>query len=270
MGYILDEIVAFKRIEVEQLKQTVSIQNFMESPYYYQSPHSLSTALSAQESSGVIAEFKRKSPSKGWIHADADVSVIVNNYAKAGVSGISCLTDSHFFGGSKEDFQKARTSFNGPILRKDFMIDPFQIHEAKSMGADVVLLIASILTKEEIIKFTDLAHELKMEILLELHEKEELPKIYEEVDMIGVNNRNLKNFTVSIDHSIEMKSFLPQDKVLISESGLDSIHLIKKLHNFGYRGFLMGEHFMKNDSPGKEAKQFIDALFKLHNKGYGH
>jgi indole-3-glycerol phosphate synthase len=220
----------------------------------------LSLALTVENSSGIIAEFKRKSPSKGWIHAEANATEVVKSYAIAGVAGISCLTDNHFFGGGKLDFEGARQAFQGPILRKDFIIDSYQIHESKAMGADVILLIASILTKSEIIEFTTLAHELGMEVLLELHGKNEVSKIYNDVDLIGVNNRDLKTFNVSVEHSIEMKHELPRDKILISESGLKDSETVHKLYNAGYRGFLMGEYFMKYKTPGKTAKAFIQDL----------
>jgi len=260
MGFILDEIVAYKKGEIEKLKQLHSISEFQDSPYYAKKGYSLEKALRSGENSGVIAEFKRKSPSKGWIHKDADVIEIVKNYQSAGVAGISCLTDRHFFGGGKEDFAKARSSFSGPILRKDFIIDTFQIHETKAMGADIMLLIAAILTKEEIKEFTDLAHEIGLEVLLELHSKEELEKVYDNVDIVGINNRDLRDFSVSLLNSIDMKRYLPEEKVLISESGLEHPGIVCDLFLYGFRGFLMGEYFMKASNPGEKAAEFIADL----------
>lgn len=260
MGFILDEIVAFKKGEVEQLKLKTSIEDLKASTYYKVDNISLEQSLRKGLNSGIIAEFKRKSPSKGWIHKNADVSEIVRNYEEAGVAGISCLTDGNFFGGSTDDFAKARASFNGPILRKDFIIDPFQIYETKAMGANVMLLIAAILTKEQIVDFTDLAHEIGLEVLLELHSKEELTKVYDNVDMIGINNRDLRDFSVSLLNSIDMKRYLPEEKILISESGLDHPGIVCDLFVYGFRGFLMGEYFMKAEKPGKKASEFISEL----------
>ena len=260
MAHILDEIVAFKRMEVGASKTKASLDELQGSRYYTRHCASLVAALTEAKSSGIISEFKRKSPSKGWIHAQADVSQIVKAYDLAGVAGISCLTDNNFFGGSKADFEAARHSTKKPILRKEFIIDSYQIHESKAMGADVILLIASILKAEEIKEYTDLAHELGMEVLLELHDKKELERIYDKADLIGVNNRNLKTFHVSIEHSLSMKKDLPNSSVLVSESGLNEVEKVQELYEKGYRGFLMGEYFMKDDAPGKTAKEFISKL----------
>lgn len=258
MADILDKIVAFKQKEVGASKEKHSLASLQNVPMYKRANRSMSQALVSKNSSGIIAEFKRKSPSKGWIHREANVAKIVKSYQDAGVAGISCLTDHHFFGGSKDDFETSRLAFSGPILRKDFIIDSYQIHESKSMGADVILLIASILTKEEITEFTTLAHDLGLEVLLELHERKELMKIDLNVDMIGVNNRDLKTFHVSIQHSIDMKKDLPNEHVLISESGLDNVETVFKLYQEGFQGFLMGEYFMKTEDPGKTASSFIN------------
>lgn len=260
MKFILDKIVAHKKQELIDLKSTVSLDDLKASTYYKEVNISMESALSNKANSGIIAEFKRKSPSKGWIHKDANVAEIVSSYSKAGVTAISCLTDNYFFGGSKEDFSAARTVFDGPILRKDFIIDPFQIHESKAMGANVILLIAAILSKEDIISFTDLAHEIGLEVLLELHSNEELVKVYDKVNMIGVNNRDLRDFSVSLLQSIQMKKHLPKDKVLISESGLDHPGIVYDLYIYGFKGFLIGEYFMKQNKPGETASAFIKNL----------
>ena len=260
MKTILDEIVAFKIIEIEKAKELVSIDQLKKEKLYSRECISMSERLRNRDSSGIIAEFKRKSPSRGWIHQDAKVSEVVSAYQDAGVSAISCLTDQHFFGGTKEDFTSARASFDGPILRKDFIIDPYQIHESKAMGADTILLIASILDKEKVVEFTDLAHELGLEVLLELHHNSELDKYYEHVDMVGINNRDLRDFSVSLLTSIDMKRRLPDHVLKISESGLDHPGIVSDLHAYGFEGFLMGEYFMKDDNPGKTAAEFVTEL----------
>jgi len=209
--------------------------------------------------SGIIAEFKRKSPSKGWIHPEADVTRIVQSYEAAGAAAVSCLTDEIFFGGSFEDFRKAREAIKRiPLLRKDFILDEYQLYQSKAMGADVVLLIAACLTAEEIARFTSIAHELDMEILLEIHEESELSLISPEVDVIGINNRNLKTFETDIKHTLDLASRIPEHFVKISESGLSNPETVIQLRQAGFRGFLMGEIFMKTSEPGEALKEFLN------------
>ena len=260
MSTILETIVQHKKVEVEARKAESPLEELKQTKYYSSACYSMSKSLTSAEASGIISEFKRKSPSKGWIHQDAIVSEIIRDYQTAGVSGISCLTDSEFFGGSTQDFLEARAIFQGPMLRKDFMIDPYQIHESKSMGADVILLIAAILTKEQVIEYTALAHELGMEVLLELHANNELEKYHESVDIVGINNRDLRDFSVSLLTSIDLKRRLPEGTLAISESGLEHPGIVCDLYYYGFRWFLMGEHFMKNNAPGTEAGIFIKEL----------
>lgn len=262
MSTILETIVEHKKLEVEKLEKEKSIASLEKEVHYQRKVISFAEALSDPKSSGVISEFKRKSPSKGWIHQDAIVADIVGAYQEAGVAAISCLTDEHFFGASKTDFIEARNVFQGPMLRKDFIISPYQVYQSKAMGADVILLIAAILTKQQVIEFTDLAHELGLEVLLELHHNNELEKYYEEVDVVGINNRDLTDFTVSLLTSIDMKRKLPENALKISESGLDHPGIVCDLYRYGFRGFLIGEHFMKHNDPGKTAGLFVKDLQK--------
>lgn len=262
---ILDKIVLHKKDELASAKLNHSVETLSKLDLYNRKTISFKSALVKENASGIIAEFKRKSPSKGWIFQDANVSKVISAYQNAEVSAISCLTDNHFFGGSKEDFLMARNAFNGPILRKDFIIDAYQIHESKSMGADVILLIASILTKDEIASFTELAHELGMEVLLEIHGKSEIEKYNEKVDVVGINNRDLTDFSVSLLTSIDLKRKFGQDVVMVSESGLDDVSIVHDLNQYGFHGFLIGEYFMRHEDPGFAAKSFIKELkYKKH------
>ena len=208
---------------------------------------------------GIIAEFKRKSPSKGWIKEGAEISIAAQ-YEHAGAAGVSILTDDEFFGGSTEDLVDVRKMLSIPILRKDFIIDEFQLRESKAFGADVILLIAACLSKEEVKRFAMAAHELGLEVLLEIHEEGELGHICEEIDLVGVNNRDLKTFEVNIQRSIDLSSKIPKGKILISESGLERAEDLKQLRKHGFKGFLMGEYFMKNDDPGACLGDLIDQL----------
>ncbi len=211
--------------------------------------------------SGIIAEHKRRSPSKSVINQNLNVFDVAKGYEVAGVCGMSILTDAKYFGGSLDDLVVARASSNLPLLRKEFIIDEYQIIEAKSYGADVILLIAAVLTTAEIKQFSELAKSLNLEILLEVHNNEELHKsIMPSLDMIGVNNRNLKTFEVSLNISKQLSELIPNDFVKVSESGISNVGVVKELQPFGYKGFLIGENFMKTDDAGKSAKQFINKL----------
>jgi indole-3-glycerol phosphate synthase len=257
---ILDKIVADKRKEVA-LKKTIITNNQLEKYYLFNRDcPSLSTAL-RQSTSGIIAEHKRRSPSKSTINQNTNVGQVAIGYEKAGVCGMSILTDIKYFGGSLEDLSLARASVNMPLLRKEFIIDEFQIIEAKAHGADAILLIAAILTKSEIKSFSELAKSLGLDVLLEVHNDEELQKsIMPSLDMLGVNNRNLKTFEVSLETSKTLSNLIPDDFVKVSESGISSIEAIKDLKGYGYQGFLIGENFMKTDNPGKSASEFIKNL----------
>jgi len=257
---ILDKIIRDKRKEVALKKEHLPIQILEQTPFFNRDTISLASKLRKSET-GIIAEFKRKSPSKLVINNTATVDNVAIGYENAGVSGMSVLTDEIYFGGTLDDLVSARENCNLPLLRKDFVIDKYQLLEAKAFGADVILLIAAVLTKQEIKQFSELAKSLKLEVLLEVHNKEELQKsIMPSIDMLGVNNRNLKTFEVSLEMSKQLASFIPNDFVKISESGISSIEAIQELKPYGYQGFLIGENFMKTENPGESAKTFISLI----------
>lgn len=256
---ILDKIVADKRIEVQRHKEAYTVDMLLGSEQMMRSTVSLSRALS-ESSSGIIAEFKRRSPSKGWIHRDADVERVVLDYQRGGASASSILTDYSYFGGTVADLCKVRKSIDIPLLRKEFVIDEYQIYQAKAIGADAVLLIAAVLDRKTCRHFTDLAHSLGMEVLLELHEEKELDYLDTGADMIGVNNRDLTTFETRVEHSFDMVRYLPSDKICISESGISSPDTVRALRRVGFRGFLMGENFMKEVRPGAALSWFVKQL----------
>jgi len=256
---ILDKIIVDKIIEIVNRKKLVTIDDLRTAPYFSRKCISLKDRLISSPS-GVIAEFKRKSPSKGWIQEEADVVDITAGYFEAGASGISVLTDSKYFGGVPEDLIAARPHVHCPILRKDFMVDEYQLFEAKAMGADVILLIAAALSVEKTIELAQKAKALSLEVLLEIHNREELGHINDYVDMVGVNNRNLKTFEVSTAISLELVGLIPDKYVKISESGISSVDTVQLLSNAGYKGFLMGENFMKEADPAEALRTFINQL----------
>lgn len=256
---ILDEIVGYKLIEVAQRKGDVSEQMLEHAPAFLRPALSLKRFLLDPERTGIIAEFKRQSPSKGVINGDADVVDVTTAYANNGASGLSVLTDGPSFGGSADDLVAARIN-EVPILRKEFIVDPYQITEAKAMGADVILLIAAILTPRQVKEYTLKAHELGMEVILEIHGDEELRHINDYVDVVGVNNRNLKTFEVSLETSVHLSSQIPSGKLKISESGIHSVADIQYLKRYGYNGFLIGENFMKQPDPALAFMKFVAAL----------
>ena len=257
---ILSKIVADKYKEVELKKSLIPTKQLEASVVFNRATFSLAKAL-RKSTTGIIAEHKRRSPSKDIINQNTNVSQVAKGYQKAGVCGMSVLTDIKYFGGSLEDLQLARASVNMPLLRKEFIIDEYQILEAKAHGADVILLIAAILSKKEIKRFSELAKSLHLDVLLEVHNEEELHKsIMPSLDMLGVNNRNLKTFEVSLETSKSLSQLIPDDFVKVSESGISSIEAIQNLKQYGYRGFLIGENFMKTDNPGKSAHEFIKNL----------
>ena len=257
---ILDKIVADKRTEVALRKTLIPVKQLEQSILFSKETNSLASALKAS-TSGIIAEHKRRSPSKSVINHNLNVFDVAKGYEDAGVCGMSVLTDGKYFGGSLDDLLTARASCNLPLLRKEFIIDTYQIIEAKAYGADVILLIAAILTREEIKTFSELAKSLNLDVLLEVHNEEELHKsLMPSLDMLGVNNRNLKTFEVSLDISKALSTLIPDDFVKVSESGISSIEAIKELQPYGYKGFLIGENFMKTDNAGASATEFIKAL----------
>ena len=257
---ILDKIVADKHKEVELKKSIIPVSQYESSVLFKRETTSLAHALKTSET-GIIAEFKRRSPSKASINQNANVGEVALGYQQAGVCGMSILTDIKYFGGSLEDFVLARASVQMPILRKEFIISEYQIIEAKAHGADVILLIAAILTKTEIKIFSELAKSLKMDVLLEVHNEEELQKsIMPSLDMLGVNNRNLKTFEVSLETSKTLSAMIPKDFVKVSESGISTLEAISELRAYGFEGFLIGENFMKTDFPGESAGTFVQNL----------
>lgn len=212
------------------------------------------------EGSGIIAEFKRKSPSKGWIHKDADPVPVAVKYEKGGASCMSVLTDQEFFGGSLEDLKAVRAAVDLPIIRKDFIISEIQIAEAAAYGADAVLLIAACLTVERCAELAAFAHKLGLETLLEVHSESELGHTGPDIDMVGVNNRNLGTFVTSVENSFRLASLLPKDFVLVSESGISKPETVKELKAAGFKGFLIGENFMKENDPGEALAAFVEKI----------
>lgn len=257
---ILDNIVAVKKVHVEACKKNFNVSNFEKMPLFDRKTISLKKRLLEAGSSGIIAEFKRKSPSKGIINDKVKPEEITLAYQNAGVSGVSILTDEPFFGGTPQDLTAARGNLSIPILRKEFIVDEYQILEAKAMGADLILLIAAILTPSEIKSFAGMAKSLGMEILFEVHDREELDKVCPDVTLVGVNNRNLKNFVVDIQQSVELAKYIPSDFLKVSESGIEKTESIRMLNGVGYNGFLIGENFMRNGNPGEACKNFINEL----------
>ncbi len=254
---ILQKIIAYKKPFLEQQKRQVSIDKLQNSRFYKRSTLSLSEALTQSGSSGIIAEFKRRSPSKPAINLLADVKKVTTGYQQAGAAALSVLTDTYFFGGKNLDIEQIRNFIKIPILRKDFIFDAYQVYEAKSIGADAILLIAEVLSKNEIIKLAKLANELGLEVLLEIHSVSQLDKFNQYINVLGVNNRNLKTFEVSIENSIGIADQLPENVVTISESGIRSPEDIKRLRTYGFQGFLIGENFMKTAVPEEACKNFI-------------
>lgn len=261
---ILDQIVEQKRLEVAERKSLVPVKSLERSIYFTSQPVSMRKYLQRPDLNGIIAEFKRRSPSKGMLNAYASVERTTIGYMQAGASALSVLTDTPFFGGKSEDLTTARKFNFCPIIRKDFTIDEYQIIEAKSIGADAILLIAAILTKAEVERFAQLAHSFGLEVLLEVHSQEELERtLTPHVDMIGVNNRNLHDFTVSLETSKQLASLIPQDFVKVSESGLSQPQSLVELRAHGFEGFLIGETFMRNSRPEKACSAFIEEVKKL-------
>ncbi len=260
MNSILDRIVTDKHTEVALRKQLIPIKQLEHSVLFEHQSPSLSTRL-INSTSGLITEHKRRSPSKDCINQNLNVQDVAKGYETAGACGMSVLTDMKYFGGSLEDLLNSRASCEIPLLRKEFIIDTYQIVEAKAYGADVILLIAAILSRDEIQAFSRLAQSLGMEVLLEIHNEDELQKsIMPSLNMIGVNNRNLKTFEVSLETSKTLSGLIPDEFVKISESGIRTVEDIKSLQPYGYKGFLIGENFMKTENPGAAAADFINLL----------
>jgi indole-3-glycerol phosphate synthase len=261
---ILDQIVLTKKAEVETAKKLVSIHALEAGAYFNREPYVLKDFFTATERTGIIAEFKRRSPSKGVINDQSAVAAVTTAYAAAGASAISVLTDTDFFGGHPKDLMDARAVNTVPLLRKDFMIDEYQILEAKAFGADIILLIAAILTPAQIDSFSKMAKGLGLNVLLEVHNQEELERsINPNLDAIGVNNRNLADFSVDIQTSFDLVKQIPDEFLKISESAISDPKIIMQLKNAGFNGYLIGENFMKTNDPGAAMRQFTQEMISV-------
>ena len=258
---ILEQIVARKKIEISRDKAKTPLYQLEESELFHRECLSLRDFILDPQRTGIIAEFKRRSPSKGLINGHSSVKSVTQAYAGAGASALSVLTDRTFFGGRKLDLKSARHWNSIPVLRKEFMLDPYQIVEAKALGADIILLIAAILNPKEIKEMSKLAHQLGLSVLLEVHNLDELQRsLCEHLDAIGVNNRNLADFSVSLDHSYELAEHIPEGMLKISESGISDPQTIKELRKAGFQGFLIGERFMRTIDPGASMKKFVTSI----------
>lgn len=262
MENILDKIIANKRIEVERHKTEKDIDTLIlqiEKIDYRPEKGKFKNALT-NSATGIIAEFKRRSPSRDWIFKNAKIEDVIPPYSANGASAISVLTDLDFFGGTLTDLQQAKALTATPLLRKDFMVDEYQIYQAALYGASAILLIASALTIEQTKTLGKKAHELGMDVLLEIHNEAELKHINEYVDVVGINNRNLATFVTDVQISFELGGKIPNDFLKISESGISDPQTVINLRQAGFRGFLMGENFMKTNDPGKALDAFIKQL----------
>ena len=256
---ILETIVAHNKTEVAAAKAKLTVNELKQQALFHRTTLSLKKFLLDETKTGIIAEFKRKSPSKGVINDKATVAEVTNAYTKYGASCLSVLTDEKFFGGSPADLIEARQN-NIPILRKDFMIEAYQLYEARAMGADVILLIAACPTPQQVKELAVVAKELQLEVLLEIHNEDELQHICDEVDFVGVNNRNLKTFEVDINTSLKLIQHIPSNKPAIAESGISNVDTIVTLKRAGFKGFLIGENFMKAPQPSIAFAEFVNTL----------
>jgi len=257
---ILRNIVEQKHKEVALLKSQYSIDDLKKQKLFHRTCYSAKTVITNNQSSGIISEFKRQSPKKGPINANADIKSVVESYQKANASVVSVLTDKIFFGAHDDDFEKAREYLNSPLLRKDFLVDPYQIYQSKAMGADLILLIAAILTPEEVENMSRIAKDLGLEVLLEIHNESELKHINPLIDLVGINNRDLKDFSVDLNHSIKLSEQIPDEFIKVTESGIKGEDDIRFLKLNGFQAFLIGEHFMKQEEPGKTCSELIQNL----------
>ncbi|MBP8960150.1 MAG: indole-3-glycerol phosphate synthase TrpC [Bacteroidales bacterium] len=256
----LEKIAESKRKEIALMKRRFSVKDFEKSPFSGRESISLAGRIRDPAGTGIIAEFKRCSPSKGAINVSANLLKVTTGYCDAGAAGISVLTEKKFFGGKADDLYKVRSSINIPLLRKDFILDEIQIYESKCLGADVILLIAALLGKGKVLEFSKLANSLGMEVLLEIHSTEELDTINEFVNIIGVNNRDLRSMKTDINTSIKLGRKIPDGFVKISESGISSPMTITELKKAGYDGFLIGEYFMSKPDPALAFCEFVSSL----------
>jgi indole-3-glycerol phosphate synthase len=257
---ILDRIIADKKKEVAFRKKIIPLSYWEQSPLFERPTLSLVQKLT-ECPSGIIAEHKRRSPSRENINSSLSLTNVALGYEKAGACGLSVLTDQKYFGGSLEDLTLARASVALPILRKEFIVDSYQLFEAKAHGADVVLLIAAVLCRDQIQTLSQTAKALGLEVLLEVHNRKELDQsLMPSLDLLGVNNRNLKSFEVSLDTSRQLAEHIPDAFVKVSESGIRTVQDIQQLQSHGFKGFLIGENFMKTEDPGAAAANFIKTL----------
>jgi indole-3-glycerol phosphate synthase len=256
----LQKIIQHKKQEVQEKKELYPIKLLEKSIFFKPTTVSLKKYLLRDDKSGIIAEFKRKSPSKGNINAYANVEHVSISYMQAGASALSVLTDSTFFGGNNKDLETARKFNFCPILRKEFIIDEYQIFESRSIGADAILLIAEILTKEEVQRFSQIAKDLGLEVLFEIHSADQLEKLNHSIDIVGVNNRNLETFKTNVQNSFSLVEEIPSEFLKISESGINNPVVIHDLKSVGYDGFLIGESFMQSSNPGKACENFVEEL----------
>lgn len=263
---LLNQIIEYKKLEVAERRKAIPEDRLALSPLFNRPVFSLASALRSNEGFGIIAEFKRRSPSRGIINRTADPGEVAAGYAVAGAAGVSVLTDLNYFGGTADDLVKARQSCNIPLLRKDFIIDRYQITEARAAGADAILLIAAVLSRRDALRLAGFAHENGMEVLMEFHNRDELAVMNDHVSVAGINNRDLTSFKVDTAVSHNLYKYLPDGLLKISESGISSVDDIIRLRETGYDGFLIGGTFMKSEDPALSLKQFMDELNK-RNKG---
>lgn len=259
MTNILDKIIANKRLEVERHKKDTPINELEKRLSTITTPASFKEAIKNSRT-GIIAEFKRRSPSRDWIFKDAKIEDVIPLYSQNGASAISVLTDMDFFGGELADLELAGSLTKTPLLRKDFVVDEYQLYQAKISGASAILLIASALTIDETKQLAKKAKELNFDVLLEIHNEQELHHINDKVDVVGVNNRNLGTFVTDIQISFDLTDKIPNEFIKISESGISQPQTVIDLQQAGYKGFLMGENFMKTSNPGKALEDFINQL----------
>ncbi len=258
---ILERIIEVKRKEIEMARQNLPAAKLEIAPGMNRKTNSLVSALKAENSTGIIAEFKRASPSRGLLNPEIQIETVLKGYADGHASGISVLTDREFFKGDLDDLKYARQMLpEMPLLRKEFIIDEYQLLEARAAGADVILLIAACLSPSQVKALASFAKQISLEVLLEIHNEAELDHITGEVDLVGVNNRDLKTFNVDINTSVYLADKIPSEKIRISESGISSVDSIRHLRKFGYQGFLIGEAFMKEPDPAIAFARFVESL----------
>jgi indole-3-glycerol phosphate synthase len=258
--HILDKIVQHKRLEIDASKRKIDVRSWQDKALYHRATSSAKASIAAADNPGIIAEHKRRSPSKPAINLDSDIRRIAKGYTTAGAAAMSVLTDSHFFGGSLDDLVQARSVTDIPLLRKDFIIDHYQIEEARAHGADLILLISELLDSHQVADLGAHAQEIGLEVLLEMHTADHIAKSERYIDIVGINNRDLTTFTTDIQRSLSIAEALPSDMTKISESGLKTVDEIKTLIEAGFDGFLIGETFMKSDDPGDACAQLITSI----------